>query len=398
MSEISRGGRSPASHARSLAGVALLLVLAACGKGGAPAPGAPPVSVAAVVSREVQDWDDFTGRLEAVQKVELRPRVSGYIERVTFQEGKEVHAGDLLFVIDPRPYQAVLARAEAELERARTGAGLAASEVTRAQGMATSQAISREELDQRTAAQSDAEAGIRAAEAAVEAAKLDVGFTAVRSPINGRVGRAEVTAGNLVSGTSLLTTVVSLDPIYVYFDGDEAAYLKYGKLAREGSRPSSRDVHNPVLMGLADETGYPHRGVMDFVDNALDPSTGTIRARAVFSNRERIFTPGLFARLRLLGSGKYQAIMIQDKAIGTDQDRKFVYLLGKDSTVQYRAVQLGRVTDGLRVVKGGLVPGEVIVVNGLQRVRPGGKVTPTMVPMAEDSATAVRTDSSRSAS
>lgn len=381
-----------------LALFALTAALGACTRGPAPAPGAPPVSVAAVVKREVEDWDEFTGRFEAVEKVDLRPRVSGYIQRVALQEGREVRQGDVLFVIDPRPYEAVLARAQAELERARTSAGLAASEVARAQGMATSQAISREELDQRTAAQADAEAGIRAAEAAVEAARLDVGFTEVRSPISGRVSRAEVTAGNLVSGETLLTTVVSLDPIYVYFDGDERAYLKYGKLAREGSRPSSRDARNPVVMGLADETGYPHRGVMDFVDNALDPSTGTIRARAVFSNRDRRFTPGLFARLRLIGSGKYEATLIQDKAVGTDQDRKFVYLLGADSTVQYRAVRLGRVIDGLRVVESGLNAGDMIVVNGLQRVRPGSKVAPAVVPMVSADTVALRADSARSTS
>ena len=206
-------------------------------------------------------------------------------------------------------------------------------------------------------------------------AKLNLDWTLVRAPISGRISRAEVTAGNVVQGgaptPTLLTTIVSLDPVYVYFEGDEQAYLRYNQLARDGTRASSRNVRNPVRMGLANETGFPHTGYVDFVDNQLNPNTGTIRARAVFSNKDRYFTPGLFARIQLLGSGKFDAVLVQDGAIGTDQDRKFVYVLKPDSTVEYRGVELGRIVDGLRVVRKGVAPGDEVVINGLQRIRPG---------------------------
>ncbi len=372
-------------------GLLLNVFLSACGDPAPPAPPAPAVTVAPVLERDVTEWDDFTGRFEAVDAVEIRPRVSGYIGRVRFAEGKEVRKGEVLFEIDPRPYQADLARAQAELEQARTGAALAAREVERAQRLVAVQAISREEFDSRTSAEAQGVASVRAAEAAVQSARLNLDWTQVRSPIAGRVSNAEVTEGNLVQAgpptATLLTTVVSLDPIYVYFEGDEQIYLKYAALARAGSRPSSRDVRNPVYVGLMNEAGlYPHKGYMDFVDNQLNPQTGTIRARAVFSNKERLFTPGLFARLRLIGSGKYRATLVLDRAIGTDQDKKFVLVLKPDSTVDYRAVQLGRVVEGLRVVSSGLKEGERIVINGLQRARPGMKVTPTLAEMAPDSA------------
>jgi RND family efflux transporter MFP subunit len=353
------------------------------------APPPPSVTVAGVPEREITEWDEFTGRLEAVDAVEIRPRVSGYIRRVTFAEGKEVRKGEVLFEIDPRPYQADLARAEAELERARSAATLAASEVQRAGKLVDVQAISREEYDTRTSAEAQGGAMVRGAEAAVQTARLNSEWTRVRSPIAGRVSRAEVTAGNLVQAgppdATLLTTVVSMDPIYVYFEGDEQTYLRYAKLARQGSRPSSRDVRNPVYLGLANEEGFPHKGYMDFVDNQLNPQTGTIRARAVFSNKDRLFTPGLFARIRLVGSGSYRATIVLDRAIGTDQDKKFVLVLKPDSTVEYRPVQLGRLVGGLRVVDSGLAAGDQIVINGLQRVRPGMKVAPTAAPMAPDS-------------
>jgi RND family efflux transporter MFP subunit len=327
--------------------------------------------------------------MEAVDAVQIRPRVSGYIRRVAFAEGKEVRKGEVLFEIDPRPYQAELARAQAELARARSAAALAASEVERAGKLVDVQAISREEYDTRTSAEAQGGAMVRGAEAAVQTAQLNLEWTRVRSPIAGRVSRAEVTAGNLVQAgppdATLLTTVVSLDPIYVYFEGDEQIYLKYAKLARQGSRPSSRDARNPVYMGLADEEGFPHKGYMDFVDNQLNPETGTIRARAVFSNKERLFTPGLFARIRLVGSGRYRATVVLDRAIGTDQDKKFVLALKPDSTVEYRSVRLGRLVDGFRVVDSGLTVGDQIVINGLQRVRPGMKIAPTTASMALDS-------------
>ena len=362
------------------------------GCGGKPPATPPPpgVTVAAVPERDITEWDEFTGRLDAVDAVEIRPRVSGYIQRVAFDEGNGVRKGQILFEIDPRPYQAELARAEAELERARTGAALAAREVERAQRLVDVQAISREEFDSRTSAKAQGDAAVRAAEAAVATARLNLEWTRIRSPIAGRVSRAEVTAGNLVHAgppdATLLTTVVSLDPIYAYFESDEQTYLKYAALARNGSRPSSRDTRSPIYLGLANEDGFPHRGYVDFVDNQLNPEAGTIRLRAVFPNKDHRFTPGLFARIRLVGSGTYPATLVLDRAIGTDQDKKFVLVLKPDSTVEYRSVQLGRLVDGLRVVSSGLKPGEQIVINGLQRVRPGIKVTTTVAAMTPDSA------------
>ena len=369
--------------------LALTVLALGCSSQPPAAPPPPAVTVAEVPQRDITDWDEFTGRLEAVDAVQIRPRVSGYIRRVAFDEGNGVRKGQVLFEIDPRPYEAELARAEAELERARTGAALAASEVTRAQRLVQVQAISREEFDSRTAAESQGGASVRAAEAAVAAARLNLEWTRVRSPITGRVSRAEVTPGNLVQAgppdATLLTTVVSLDPIYAYFEGDEQTYLKYAALARNGSRPNSRYSRTPVHLGLADEEGFPHEGYVDFVDNQLNPDAGTIRLRAVFPNKDHRFTPGLFARIRLVGSGTYPATLVLDRAVGTDQDKKFVLVLKPDSTVDYRSVQLGRLVDGFRVVTSGLEPGEQIVINGLQRIRPGIKVTPTVAPMTLDS-------------
>jgi RND family efflux transporter MFP subunit len=370
---------------------ALLLGVLTLGRSSKPPTPPPPpaVTVATVPERNITEWDEFTGRLEAVDAVEIRPRVSGYIRRIAFNEGNGVKKGQILFEIDPRPYQAELARAEAELERARSAASLAVSEVERAGRLVNVQAISREEYDTRTSAEAQGGATVRAAEAAVQTARLNLEWTKVRSPITGRVSRAEVTPGNLVHAgppdATLLTTVVSLDPIYAYFEGDEQTYLKYAALARNGSRPNSRDNRSPIYLGLANEEGFPHKGYVDFVDNQLNPEAGTIRIRAVFSNKERLFTPGLFARIRLVGSGTYPAKLVLDRAVGTDQDKKFVLVLKPDSTVDYRPVQLGRLVDGLRVVNSGLKSGEQIVINGLQRVRPGMKVTPTPAPMAVDS-------------
>jgi len=375
----------------TVAGALSLVALAAgCADQPLAAPPPPAVTVAPVTEREITDWDEFTGHIEAVDAVEIRPRVSGYIRRVAFAEGSEVRKGQVLFEIDPRPYEADLARAEAQLEQARTGAELAAREVVRAERLVQVQAISREEFDTRTSAEAQGGASVRAAEAAVRTARLNLEWTRVRSPIAGRVSRAEVTAGNLVQAgpptATLLTTVVSLDPIYVYFEGDEQSYLKYAALARDGSRPSSRDVRSTVYVGLADEEGFPHEGYVDFMDNRLNPETGTIRARAVLPNKDRAFTPGLFARVKLVGSGRYRAPLVLDRAVGTDQDKKFVLVLKPDSTVDYRPVQLGRLVDGLRVVTSGITPGDRVVINGLQRVRPQMKVTPTLAAMAPDSA------------
>lgn len=364
------------------------LIIAGCGPASAPTPPPPGVTVATVLERDINDWEEFTGRLQAVDAVEIRPRVSGYIEKVAFAEGREVRKGDVLFVIDSRPYAAELARAEAELAGARTRAALAQKEVDRAERLIAVRAISREEFENRSSTQAEAGAAIRAAEAAVVNARLNLEWTRVRSPISGRVSRAEVTEGNLVQAgppeATLLTRVVSLDPIYAYFDGDEQSYLKYRELGRAGDG-GSHNARIPVFLGLANEQGFPHQGYIDFVDNQLDPKTGTIRARAVFSNRDRLFTPGLFARIKLVGSTRYRAALIQDRAVGTDQDKKFVLVLKSDNTVDYRPIQIGRVVDGLRIVRSGLKPGERVVINGLQRARPGTRVTPTLAQMVPDS-------------
>jgi RND family efflux transporter MFP subunit len=365
--------------------------------GCAAKPPAPPppaaVTVAPVLQREVAEWDEFSGRLEAVDQVEIRPRVSGYLKRVTFTEGREVRKGEVLFEIDPRPYQADLERAQAQLEQARTAAELAVREVGRAERLVNVNAISREEFETRTSAQANGSAAVRAAEAAVSTARLNLGWTLVRSPIAGRVSRAEITEGNLVQAgppdATLLTTVVALDSMYLYFDSDEHTYLRYsGRAAAAGNR-GWRDARFPVYLGLANETGFPHEGRLDFVDNRIDPTSGTIRTRAIFSNRDRRLTPGLFARVKLVGSERAPALLVRDAAIGTDQDRKFVLVVGPGDSLVYRPVELGRLTDGLRIVSSGVKAGEHIVVNGLMRVRPGMKVTPTVATMVPDSAAAV---------
>ena len=375
------------------AALAILLSLAGCGNSADSAKSAPPppeVSVAQVLEKRVKDWDEFTGRLQAVETVEIRPRVSGYIDKVAFVEGAQVKRGDLLFVIDPRPYQAEVDRLSADVKRFKTALDLARLEVTRVQRLKDSGAVSEEELDERKSTLSQTEANVAGAQAALEAANLNLSFTRVTSPIDGRVSRAEITRGNLVTGGvnggTLLTSVVSLDPIYLYFDADEQSYLRYTKMAQSGARPSSRDVNNPVQVGLANEEGFPHAGVMDFVDNQLNSQTGTIRARAVLQNKDGIFTPGLFARVQLLGSSEYTAILIDDRAVNTDQSQKYVFLLGAGNTVEYRRVKLGRIIDGLRIVREGLKAGDVIIVNGAQRVHPGVTVTPQKVVMGQDEA------------
>jgi multidrug efflux system membrane fusion protein len=373
----------------------LLLCLSGCGKGGGGAPAAPPapeVSVARVIEKRVKDWDEFTGRIQAVETVEIRPRVSGYIDQIAFTEGKLVKQGDLLFVIDPRPYKADNDRAAADVKRFKTALDLARIELVRVQRLKDSGAVSEEELDERKSTVAQAEANVAAAAATLETAALNLSFTRVTSPITGRASRAEVTRGNLVTGGAngganggtLLTSVVSMDPMYLYFEGDEQAYLRYAKMAREGERPSSRDAPNPVMVGLANEEGFPHAGTMDFVDNQVNPQTGTIRARAVLPNKEGFFTPGLFARVQLLGSNEYAAVLIDDRAVNTDQNQKYVFVVGADNKIEYRHVKLGRLIDGLRIVREGLKPAEVIVVNGGQRVQPGITVTPHVVAMGAD--------------
>jgi multidrug efflux system membrane fusion protein len=362
--------------------------LSACARNEAaqnPALAAPPqVTVAQVLSKPVTEFDEFTGRFEAIDRVEIRPRVSGYISSVNFTEGSEVKKGDVLFVIDQRPYAAELKHAQAQLAQAKSALALAKSEKARAVNLLSQHAISQEEFDTRASGDEQAEANVQLAQAALDTADLNMTWTKVTAPISGRISRANVTVGNLVAnGTTMLTTLVSLDPIYVRFDGDEQAYLRHQKQEKDRVAAGSKDAPSPVLVGLADEGGYPHAGVMVFVDNEVDPQTGTIRTRARLDNHDRAFTPGLFARVRLLGDKTYDALLINDSAIGTDQTVKYVLVVGADNKVEYRPVKLGPVIDGLRVVREGLKANDTIVVNGLQRVRPGAPVTPQRVAMGE---------------
>lgn len=364
--------------------IVALLALAGCGTPSAGQSGPLPahVDVAPVVRKDVRQWDEFTGHIAAVETVELRPRVSGYIDRIAFKEGQEVKKGDLLFVIDQRPYQAQLEQAQAQFSRAQSDARLAHSQNARAEVLVAAKAISREDFDSRHAAMESGDASARAAEASVTAARLNLQFTEVRAPISGRISRAYVTAGNLAQADStLLTTIVSLDPMYVYFDTDEQTYLRYEDQAKNG-----REHGSPVRVGLANETGYPHDGTLDFIDNQVDPNTGTIRARAVLPNADHLLTPGLFARVQLQGTAPFSAVLVSDKAILTDQDRKYVYVLGPDSTAQRRDVVLGSSVDGLRVVTSGLKPTDRVVVDGLQKVFfPGMPLKPTIVDMTGSS-------------
>jgi len=366
--------------------LASVLLTGACSKGqttavAAPAP--PEVSVARVLVKNIVEYDEFTGRLAAPDSVQVRPRVSGYIDKVAFREGADVKKGDVLFVIDQRPYVAELDRAKADLQRTQSRAELAKRERERAEKMIGNKAISQEEFDERVNNEREATANIAAAQAAVDTATLNLGFTRVTAPIAGRVSRAEVTEGNLVSGgqggaPTLLTTVVSQDPIWAYFESDERVYLKHVGLGKTGARGKTRV---PVFLGLANEDGYPHEGYLDFIDNQVDPGTGTIRARGVFENKNRQFTPGLFARIKLEGSERHESVLIDDRAVGTDQDKKYVLVVGKDNQAAIQFVQLGPIVDGFRVIRGGLKPGDRIIVNGLQRVRPGSPVTPKEVAM-----------------
>ena len=362
-----------------------VLITAACGKAPeATQSGMPPpaVSVAEVIEQPVTEWDELTGRLEAPESVEIRPRVSGFIDKVAFEEGALVKKGDLLFQIDPRPFQAEVKRLQAQLQQARATQQRTVAEAERGERLRQKNAISAELADARVSAASEAKSAVAAIQAQLDKAQLDLSFTRVTAPIDGRVGRALITSGNLVNaGEALLTTLVSTDKVYAYFDADERAFLKYVELARE-SGADARGA-SPVYLGLSDEAGHPHLGQLDFLDNQVNPRTGTIRGRAVFDNRDGSFTPGLYARLKLVGSATYDAVLIKDVAVGTDLGKKFVLVLAEDGTVAYRPVELGPKLEGLRIVRSGLAKGESIVVNGLQRVRPGSQVQPESVPMAD---------------
>jgi membrane fusion protein, multidrug efflux system len=378
------------STASRLTGLSLfVLALSACGGGDGDMQMPPTeVNVSKVVQKNVAAWDEFTGRIEAVQSVEIRPRVNGTLSAVNFREGSVVGKGQLLFSIDDREFRAALENANANLARAQSRAVVARTELARSQRLIAQQAISQSELETRRGESLQAQADIASAQAQVSQAKLNVEFSRITSPINGRVGAALLKPGNLVSsGTSMLTTVVSVDPVYVTFEGDEGTYLRYQQFAREGSRPSSRDTENPVRVALANEQGFPHQGRMVFVDNALNPSTGTIRARAELPNPDGVFTPGLFARVRLLGSGEKQTMLIHPQSVLNDQDRKFVYVVGKDEKTKSdialrKDIVLGPEVEGLVAVQSGLEVSDRVVVNGMRKIFfVGAPLKPIDVPM-----------------
>ena len=347
----------------------------------AAAPAAPPVTSAVVVQRAVTETQEFSGRLEAIEVVDIRPRVSGYITAVNFKPGAEVKKGDVLFVIDPRPYQAEADRTKAVAAAAQARADLARLDLQRAERLLADKAIAQREFDERAAGQKELDASVRAAQAEHETARLNLAYTRVTAPINGRVSKAEITLGNLVDATAVLTSVVSLERIYASFDGDEETYLRVSRRTHAGQLVD-------VKVGLANEQGFPHSGKLEFVDNRLDSRSGSVRMRATLDNAQGILAPGLFARVQIAGGAPTQQILIVDRAISTDQDRKFVYVVDKDGKAEYRSVKLGPLDDGLRIVREGLKPGEKIVINGLQRVRPGAPIAAQVVPMIAKAAPA----------
>jgi RND family efflux transporter MFP subunit len=358
----------------------------------AVAPPTPTVTVAKPIVRKVIEWDEFTGRLASPEMVEIRARVSGYLDTVHFSEGAEVKAGDLLFTIDPRPYEAAVQRITAEVSNARSRAELAATEAKNADQLRSNQAISAEEYERRIKTAAEAEGSVRAAEATLKTVQLDLEFTHIRAPISGRISNARVTKGNLVAGgtkdATLLTTLVSLDPIYCYIDVDERSALKYRELHKEGKRASALFGKIPAQMELANQTGFPHLGEIDFVDNQLDPTTGTIRARGVFENKDRLMSPGFFARVRIPGSGEYEAMLVLDQAVADDQGSSFIWVIDAEDKAVYRPVKLGPLVDGLRVVREGLKADDRVVIKGIMAVRNGVKVNPQpsdMVAAAEPS-------------
>jgi multidrug efflux system membrane fusion protein len=358
-----------------------LLALAGCGRPapqGGP-PGGPPVTVAAAIEKEIFESDEFPGRIEAVESVEIRGRVTGYIDAIHFKPGAEVKKGDLLFTLDPRQFQADVSRAEGNLAGTQAQLDLAKIETGRQEKLFADQATSKREYDDAHARVRTLEAQLKSNQGDLDRARLNLSYTRITSPVTGRVSKAEITAGNLVQGeipnSPLLTTVVSLNPIYVAFEADERIFLKYIAKARGAGKLT-------VGVGLADETGFPHQGKLDFVDNRVEAQSGTVRMRAVLDNKAGLFTPGLFARVKLGDTvTPRKAVLVQDRAIGTDQSKRFVLVVNGDNKAQYREVKIGRIVEGLRVIDDGLKPGEKIVVNGLQRVRPGAPITPEVVAM-----------------
>ncbi len=380
-------GRPPACVLVSLA-----LVLAGCGAGqGDAAPGAtgappaPAVSVARPVQREIVEWDEFTGRIEAKDSVEVRARVSGVLEQRAFEEGALVNKGDLLFVLDREPFEVDVANAEAALARARAELELAMNEAERARRLVKQRNISEEEADRRESEVSVARASVQAATAVLRGARLNLSWTEIRAPISGRISRAYVTPGNLVEGgtdnATLLALLVSIDPLYVYYDVDERTVLDYRRLAREGKRPSARFERLPAQVALLDGQGYRIEGEIDYAEPRVDERTGTVNVRAVIPNPGDQLSPGFFARVRVPGSAPYEALLINERALQFDQGNRFVWVVGDGDMPEYRRVELGPVVDGLRVVRAGIGAEDRVVVAGLQRVRPRSPVAPELVDM-----------------
>jgi membrane fusion protein, multidrug efflux system len=346
----------------------------------------PSVGVSLPVKQRVTDFDEFNGRITAVNTANVIPRVSGFLAQAHFKEGDVVKAGTVLFTLDAEPFELEVRRALGELARAQTTLQLAANNAERAARLVATEAISKEEFDTLSKAREQSQASLQVAQATVQVARLNVEYTRVRAPISGRVGRMLTTQGNLVTGGTatgtLLTTIVSLDPVHVLFDADENVMLRYQRLAREGSRVGGREEPKPVFVALADEVEFKHQGTLDFIDNQLDAKTGTLKARGVLRNPEgRVFSPGMFARVRLPGSGEYDALLVDDRAILTDQGRRIVMTLAADDTVVPKVVRLGPMHGGLRVVRAGLTDADRVVVSGMQRVRPGVKAQGRQVAM-----------------
>jgi multidrug efflux system membrane fusion protein len=375
-----RLSRTSPSALKLMLAVYLLLQLGGCGTSEAPAAAAaqmPPVPVktSLPLQKNVVEWDEYTGHIEATETVEIRARVSGYLDKVNFKDGDKVRKGDLLFIIDPRPYRAELERAEAELERTRARLELARNDLRRAEHLRRSKALSEEEYDARSKGVRESAGAVRSAEAAVRTARLNLGFTEIRAPIDGRIGRELITVGNLVnSDQTLLTTIVSVDPVYVYIDADERAVLKYRRLAAKGHGIGAHGTQLPAELALLDETGFPHRGYIDYVEPRMDAATGTLRVRGLFPNPNELLSPGFFARLRIHGNAPHPSLLIPDRAIGTDQGQKFVWIAREDGSIEYRRIVAGTQFGQLRAVAEGLKPDDQIVVEGIQKLRPGAKV------------------------
>lgn len=375
---------------RAAAVALLVFAIASCGPGAPPAPPKPHVSVAYPIVRRVIDWDDFDGRFEAIQNVSVIPRVSGAITQVLFRNGQDVKANQPLFIIDPRPFKAAYDQALGDLDNAKANEEIAQANYERGKGLIKEQALSRELFETRRAAAEQAVAQVETAKAAAETARLNLEFTTVKASVDGRMSDRKVSIGDIVTANSTqLSTIVTLDPIWFTFEGAETFVLKYQREEKLGQRKSSRVEPNPLEIQLADENGYPHRGRMVFVDNAIDPQSGTIRAKAEFSNADHFLTPGMFGRARLLASGAYQALLIPDEAIITDQTRRLVFVIDQSGKVAAREIETGPLVIGLRVVRSGLKADEKVVLDGLARLAPGADVDATLVtlkPRAADTA------------